>query len=778
MGVETCPLCMRMYARLSQHLTVTHKVENKQERKLLLALESGRVDARAGMCPVPACGKFSSRLDRHIRTHSEISLVAQDEALRLCKRRQILSKLTVLRATNPDVPMVSTLDLEELQELEEATFHPDEEELEEEECANQGCKRQKDLLRTQVVDLNQQVDILTDSLRKVTRRYRILKRRSASLGATRTGQVVRKLLSSLGPEEEDDTPVSPAAPADPADHDQATSAGEPSSSKQSIEQKDKVGEEQPSASGSQQSPEKSPPPYPDHVSALNDMLEDYRRFKEGPDASYKLKENVSCQVYRIKKFIAYMSEGKSKLSDFLFLNNKAKIHMWVSSLRQAHMTVTTLQHYVLNVGCFMQYLAETPPPSCRLSKQSLIGLRREIAAIRRSLKRGVAIHQTAVKTQKEERVISKAILLKCRELAAKAIPDLLSLLENDPNQKNQWQFYGHFAALLSALYGHRGGVFQNITMQEVLGAQRSVSEKAYLINVTSHKTNQYFGPAQIALTEEEWGWVQRFLSIKDKLPGGTNPKYLFFTSTPNPCKNLNNYFQDAWKSMGLPGCPTFTDVRSSIASHARFTHSTEDRLKISKFMCHDLRTADKFYVVNLSAQQAMEHRRLFESALEGAERSPSKQSPVKRKRPSKTEKSRKKRRQRPDESPKSTTSEELVLQLQESGTSSLEGTESERTAGEDGGSSEPEGGAEGTKHTQSADVQPELKLEEGQQPRRKYPIRTKGALRSVMKPQSVSPLKVRKSSFSPNSTTLMGMSRQKKASRMVKRAIEKRKRRR
>ncbi|XP_056336106.1 uncharacterized protein LOC130246963 [Danio aesculapii] len=163
-------------------------------------------------------------------------------------------------------------------------------------------------------------------------------------------------------------------------------------------------------------------------------------------------------------------------------------------------------------------------------------------------------------------------------------------------------------------------------MQEVLGAKRSVSEKAYLINVTSHKTNQYFGPAQIALTEEEWGWVQRFLSIKDQLPGGTNPKYLFFTSTPNPCKNLNNYFQDAWKSMGLPGCPTFTDVQRSIASHARFTHSTEDWLKISKFMCHDLRTADKFYVVNLSAQQAMEHRRLFESALEGAERSPLKQS--------------------------------------------------------------------------------------------------------------------------------------------------------
>ncbi len=59
-----------------------------------------------------------------------------------------------------------------------------------------------------------------------------------------------------------------------------------------------------------------------------------------------------------------------------------------------------------------------------------------------------------------------------------------ALLENDPTQKVLWQFYGHFAALLSSIYGHRGGVFQNITIQEVLAAQKSTSQKAYLINVS------------------------------------------------------------------------------------------------------------------------------------------------------------------------------------------------------------------------------------------------------------------------------------------------------
>ncbi|RXN15049.1 hypothetical protein ROHU_028371 [Labeo rohita] len=672
MPVETCPLCLRMYGRLSQHLILTHKVENKEERRLLLAIESGRINARAGNCPIVGCGKFSNRLDRHIRTHSEISAVAQDDAILRCKRRVVISKLTALRASNPAVPMVSTLDLEEHQQLEGPDVPPDQEELEEEECSSAVCMSQKKFLRSQVADLNKQVDILTDSLKNVTRRYRMLKRKSTPLGAVRVGQVARKLLSSLGPEEED---VAEEVLDDPA---QTTTPGEPSTSQQPEDRAEEpsTSKEQPSSS-TQEPREKSPPQYPDHVSVLNEILEEYRRHHLGPDPTTKLRENVGCQIYRIKKFIAFMAEGKGKLADFCFLNETAKLHAWVSSLRKSNMTVTTIQHYVMNVGTFFSYIAETPPPSCRLSRNALIGLRREILSLRKSLKRGIALHRTSVRAEKEVRVIAKSTLLKCRTQAMQAIPELLTLLENNPSQKVQWQFYGHFAALLSSIYGHRGGVFQNITIQEVLAAQKSTSQKAYLINVTSHKTNQAFGPAQIALTEEEYGWVQRFLRLKDQLPGGTEAKYFFFTSTPNPCKNLNNYFQEAWKSMGLPGCPTFTDIRTSIASHAKFTHSNEDRLKISKFMCHDVKTADKFYVTNLSAHQAMEHRRLFESALEGPERSPTKlATPIKRKRSTKKPRSSKKPPPASSElTSGSTTPEETEVRYQESGTSSPESVE-------------------------------------------------------------------------------------------------------
>ncbi|KAG1928571.1 hypothetical protein F2P79_023556 [Pimephales promelas] len=201
----------------------------------------------------------------------------------------------------------------------------------------------------------------------------------------------------------------------------------------------------------------------------------------------------------------------------------------------------------------------------------------------------------------------------------------LTLLESDKcNTTLPWEFYGHLSAYLAALYGHRGGVYQNMTIREVEEAQEFPEENMFLIIVNTVPQDQpAFGPAQIAVTREEFDWMQRFLKIRRRLPGGSTAKYYFFTSTSKICKKLVTYFRAAWKSMGLTGSPNFTDLRTSIASHAKFTHSEADRQKISKFMCHDVQTVDKFYIANLSAKQALEHCRLFATMLTGEDNSTS-----------------------------------------------------------------------------------------------------------------------------------------------------------
>lgn len=167
MCFEDCPLCKCPYSRLSQHLRVTHRVMNLQERKLLLAISSGRVDVRKSTCPMPTCGKSTSRIDRHLMGHNELTAAARQETIQALKMRKILHNLSELRASNPVVPMASTLD------QEDSHNHTLTMEEEEQACDNPLCQK----LRNEVADLNRQVDTLNQALRDMTRRYNLLRRR-------------------------------------------------------------------------------------------------------------------------------------------------------------------------------------------------------------------------------------------------------------------------------------------------------------------------------------------------------------------------------------------------------------------------------------------------------------------------------------------------------------------------------------------------------------------------------------------------------------------------
>ncbi|KAI7789678.1 hypothetical protein IRJ41_013407 [Triplophysa rosa] len=250
MPVECCPICFRMYAWLSQHLVVFHRVQNKDERKLLLSLESRRVNVREGICPLPGCGKETTRLDRHIKVHTELSSGAQEDALRDIKRKKVLKELAVLRESNPTVPMVSILDLQadddQLSELEDPVVPQDCEEEKEAErslCNSPRCKKRGERFKVEIADLNKQVDTLTET---------------AEIQKTKK-QITKRLLSSLGPEDEDkdDAPVDPEENPLPQRR-----SPQPTTSQQAIAR----GE----SSAQQRNEERSPPHYPDHVSVLSE----------------------------------------------------------------------------------------------------------------------------------------------------------------------------------------------------------------------------------------------------------------------------------------------------------------------------------------------------------------------------------------------------------------------------------------------------------------------------------------------------------------------------
>jgi len=75
-------------------------------------LSSGRVNIRTAPCPVLGCNYCSTRLDKHLKDgHPELTrnwMIIEEQ---VAKRTMLVQLLANLRATNPQVGMVSDLDI-------------------------------------------------------------------------------------------------------------------------------------------------------------------------------------------------------------------------------------------------------------------------------------------------------------------------------------------------------------------------------------------------------------------------------------------------------------------------------------------------------------------------------------------------------------------------------------------------------------------------------------------------------------------------------------------
>ncbi|MEQ2183565.1 hypothetical protein GOODEAATRI_033965 [Goodea atripinnis] len=210
-----------------------------------------------------------------------------------------------------------------------------------------------------------------------------------------------------------------------------------------------------------------------------------------------------------------------------------------------------------------------------------------------------------------------------------------------------------------------------MTIQQVNDARKNSGPDAsgFVINIAEHKTNKAFGYAQIYLDPTVFSWLERWIELRAQL----NPKsnLVFISGSKTPAKNMVKYLQLVWTEMGLPGRPTFIDIQSAVATHAKNFHPPEIRSRLSAVMCHDTATADKFYVRHLNMEQSLEIRRLFEEATHGASApGPSATSLPEPRVPAKPRSGKRKRRVSVSES--SSSEEEAEVPYQESGSSALE----------------------------------------------------------------------------------------------------------
>ncbi|XP_043997414.1 uncharacterized protein LOC122845272 [Gambusia affinis] len=577
----TCPICDYKFSCLGKHLTTRHFIKNKIERRLLINLGTGRVNFRHLSCPVPGCTFAKTRVDRHLEEgHPELDHAKIMEIIRDTKKQVTMDGLRALRASNPTPPVMSNLDIG----------------LEHEEVVFEAA----DVVESTCLECPKLMKELGELRRLLKLKQRWAKRAKAKIQALE--EALQKAGGVGGDSGESDLPCGQEATQQPEEDSSGEEEGEEEEASKKTSKKaisDTVAKV-----------------FRGFPEPILEFLDEFWVHLKGALGSKKQQENQRSKLGRIQQFLLFMSEGRSILPNWTFLHNVSRINEWPGHLHGEGKAFTTIKGYILNVGEFLAFFRDTPPSTSRVSKKSLVAVIRALSQILKALAKRVVLRQIHVKRKKAGKLIPKEDLHACQERARKAIPKLLDALETMPTPSKIRRFYGYISAYFASLYGHRTGVLTNMSVQEVeeAKAEAKPGDPGFVVNVKEHKTSKAFGPAQVYLTVEEFCWVEQWLAFREQLQ--TTSDLVFFNENHQRVKNLQTHLQGAWSEMGLPGSPTFMDFRTSIATYARNVLSPGTRTKISKSMCHNTDTAEKFYAMSQTTEQLAELRARFQEATD------------------------------------------------------------------------------------------------------------------------------------------------------------------
>lgn len=559
-----CPLCKRTFAALASHLKRYHSVNNLDERKILLNYSSGRVNVRDFPCNVTGCSYNKSRFDFHMRSsHFELSLEEKKEKFNAAKMERTISLLRNLRESNPHPALVSKLDI-----------------------SSEPCSEE---------------DLPSPPL--------------PAPGLQETVDV------SPAPEEAEVTPaVETAQPPEQRPSQVRKSARLNNSPRVSLHRLNPASAAVPRrpAARLDVSPDRPPEAVTGHnrfPRSIDQYLDVYQTFLEGFNPSDIRKQSARNRVWVVKEFLAFMGRASRVTPDWLFLDDVGQIYRWASHLTGKGKKVSTVLCYSKQIQQFVKYMSDTPPDKCKISKVQFFAILRTIRRCLTEVRTHCSTYQMNLRARKAERGILLQTLTRCRDLASIKIPQLLEAMAANPTRQLTNSFFGYFAAFISCIFGHRRGVIVNMTVKEVMEAKKKCKSpgEGYLINVHHHKTRSSYGTAQIFLKREEFMWLEQWLKIRARLRPNTD--LVLCSGSKSVNRVIDNHLRNAWSEMGLPGRPTFTDIRTAVATHVKNLNPTEQRARMSHFMCHSTTTADQFYVLPLNSDQARDIRGHFDRTM-------------------------------------------------------------------------------------------------------------------------------------------------------------------
>ncbi|XP_041939984.1 uncharacterized protein LOC121700828 [Alosa sapidissima] len=201
------------------------------------------------------------------------------------------------------------------------------------------------------------------------------------------------------------------------------------------------------------------------------------------------------------------------------------------------------------------------------------------------------------KRKKSAKLVQSEDLLNFIHMAEAALPQAIDDLTLNPGSSACLaKVAGLLVGAMVATTGHRKCVFLGMTTDDIMNAQPY--KKSFTIRVAEHKTLEAFGPAMVSVSKYLMDRLRAFVCLRSTLPGFNKaPKVLFFTRNGQEMDKIGVYVKKVWREFGLPGAPNLGDIRTAISTWADKALSLKDRTDLNKAMCHDPKTASKYYVV-------------------------------------------------------------------------------------------------------------------------------------------------------------------------------------
>ncbi|CAL8403592.1 unnamed protein product [Boreogadus saida] len=228
--------------------------------------------------------------------------------------------------------------------------------------------------------------------------------------------------------------------------------------------------------------------------ALGNALLMYQRASLGCKTGKK--ENARTLRSHAQRFCTYMQKGAPAKRGMRFLFNLKKLQEWPLVLKRANYQVTTIKNMMYNVKGFLKHVKLFHRSTSKITGVQMGQIQQTIKALQSDILRDVLSHRQTIKKKSRREVKNWKCVQYGIDWEKKATSLDLGLVQ------------GYLTGYVAILTGHRPVVFNSLKKKEV----------------GEHKTQRSFGHAQVALFEEEYGWLRRLMDISNCLHKDSPPQ--------------------------------------------------------------------------------------------------------------------------------------------------------------------------------------------------------------------------------------------------------------